>query len=72
MVARAAAAEERMVGKRSIGVPTYSCTVAFSYLEILQGLKKSVKERECEKVKVWKKKKRPIRVSTYSCTVAPS
>ena len=39
MVARpVAAAEERMVGKRSIGVPTYSCTVARFYLEITKKL----------------------------------
>ena len=46
MVARAAAAvEERMVGKRSIGVPTYSCTVASFYLQIIR-----------EKVKLTNKK----------------
>ena len=54
----AAAAEERMVGKRSIGVPTYSCTVARkSYRAVLlpspiwKSYKvESVSKGKCEKM----------------------
>ena len=35
-VGRAAAVEEGMVGKRSIGVPTFSCVLLPGNLEILQ------------------------------------
>ena len=57
-VGRAATVGERMVGKRSIGVPTYSCTVARkSYRAVLlpspiwKSYKvESVSKGKCEKM----------------------
>ena len=48
-VGRAAAVEERMVGKRSIGVPTFSCTVARKSYKLIERKREKGEKSEREK-----------------------